>query len=87
MKFRAIPVEIEAIQWTGENFGQVREFFGNISMAEDRIFHTIEIRVYSDDDNFERIDVLNGDWLFKDITGKIITVGRAAFRLSYENID
>lgn len=89
VRFRAIPVEIEAIQWTGDNFTQVYEFFGRISMIQDKIHKALEIRVYSegDLDNFKKVEVSKDDWLFKDTTGAICVIRPASFRLMYEALE
>lgn len=76
-------IAFDAVQYSGENFEEVRSFLNYISMIRDRVHREIEIRVYRDPEHFDAIFVKPGEWVYKNPTGRIITATDADFRASF----
>lgn len=83
MKVRKKVVEVEAVQWTGENLGEIVDFCG------DRLFF-IEGKQHT----FLYIDTLEGshvcslnDYIIKGIKGEFYPCKPDIFEATYERID
>lgn len=77
-KFRKKPLEIEAIQWDGNNTEQVLDFTGHWAyLYGDQITIT----------NFNSSAKANkGDWIVKDVNGEFKPVKDSVFKQTYEPI-
>lgn len=78
-KFRKKPVVIEAVQWTGLNMNELRDFMGKYPKVIDR-------RV--------RIQALEGaiyasecDWIIKGVKGEVYPCKPDIFAATYEAVD
>jgi hypothetical protein len=81
MKYRKKPVEIEAVQWTGnsESHEALREWAnGNVSLVtEGRLLcHTLEGQIYAS----------VGDWIIKGVQGEFYPCKPAIFESTYEPV-
>lgn len=86
-KFRKKPVEVEALQWTGYNLDEVREF------VSDGSFHGLE----SDNNGAWRtigIKTLEGvmladrnDWIIKGVKGEFYPCKPDIFEQTYEAVE
>ena len=77
MKYRTKPCEIEAIQWTGENIMQIREFaHPNVRYQKYLFIDTLEGRM--------RADV--GDYILKGLRGEFYPCKPDVFEKKYELI-
>ena len=77
MKYRTKPCEIEAIQWTGENIMQIREFaHPNVRYQKYLFIDTLEGRM--------RADV--GDYIIKGLRGEFYPCKPDVFEKKYELI-
>lgn len=83
MKFRKKPVEIEAVQWNGNNFEEVCELQGvgdgNRSLS------------YGTGDDFLEISTLEGvmkanigDWVIKGVSGELYPCKPDIFEKTYD---
>ncbi len=92
-RYRSIPVEVTAVQWTGDNEAEVQALVGSRFDAlapEDREAcddpdATARIR---DDAETYRL-VCDGEWLLNetDPFGRILRLSDAAFRAQFEEAD
>lgn len=78
-KFRKKPVEIEAIQWTGENFVEITGWSGDVwSVNIDQlIIPTLEGKHYAN----------VGDWIIKGIQGEFYPCKPDIFEQTYETVE
>ncbi len=80
--YRKVPVEIEAVRWTGDNLPEIAELTQGskevqADSASSHLFvHTLEGRM--------RCSV--GDWLIKGVEGGFYAVANEEFQGSYEEI-
>jgi len=81
MKFRKKPVVIEAVQWTGDNGGELREFVGEALIWSPTVceftIHTLE--------GYMRAD--KGDWIIRGIKGEFYPCKPDIFAATYEPAD
>lgn len=75
-KYRKKPVVIEAVQWTGENMGDILGFFGGCALREDQdiIISTLE----------GEMRARPGDWIIKGVKGEHYPIKDEIFRETYE---
>lgn len=88
MKFRKKPVEIEAIQFTGDNHREVMEF-----MHKGRITRDMVGWVSGDHDGTLKIKTLEGvmtasegDWIIKGVRGEFYPCKPDIFSATYEAV-
>lgn len=79
-KFRNKAV-IEAIQWTGDNFGEMGSFHQDIYGPYGKENAHLEIKTITG-----RYNVLVGDWIVKDQDGFIYTISNSFFSENFEPI-
>ena len=85
MKYKTLPVEIEAVQY--------KEIKDIIDFCEDKCtfdFSLANVAVVGSKENFLMNPVLRvkkGDWIIKDITGKFYCCCSEVFNLSYEGME
>lgn len=82
MKYRKKPVEIEAVQWTGNNINEI------IRLAEQGI------RKFEFDNDFIYIDTLEGtmsaqkgDYIIKGVKGELYPCKPDIFEMTYERVE
>lgn len=83
MRYRKRPLEIEAVQWTGENVNELISFAGDmIYICEGR--EKIEIVVKT----LHGTEITNhGDFIIKGIKGEFYPCQQEIFKLTYEKTD
>lgn len=76
-EYRKKPVVIEAVQWTGENMGEILGFFGGAAMREgqDIIIGTLE----------GEMRAMPGDWIIKGVKGEFYPCKPDIFAATYED--
>lgn len=73
--FRKKPVVIEAVQWTGLNYEEMRKFMGVFSVNMGRIpIKTLEGDIYASPD----------DWVIKGVNGEFYPCKPDIFDKTYE---
>jgi hypothetical protein len=80
MRFRKKPVEIEAIQWTGENLLEICNFMGKMHIETKNnclVIKTLEGNHYA----------RKGDWIVKGVKGEFYPVKPDIFEMTYEKVD
>lgn len=82
MKFRKKPVEVEAVQWTGENVGEIKSFAGlDVSVQYYDLPPTL--RIYT----LEGVMTAKpGDWIIKGVQGELYPCKPDVFEKTYEPI-
>ncbi len=80
-KYRKKPVVIEAVQWTGENSTEVRDFMGLISLSI-TVFDTFKIHTLEGEMNAEK-----GDWIIKGVKGEFYPCKPDIFELTYGEVN
>jgi hypothetical protein len=85
MKFRKLPVEIEAVQWTGtnergqNNIHEIFEALGEFhfsSWTDELYIRTLE----------GEMTAKKGDWIIKGVRGEIYPCKDNVFKLTYEAV-
>ena len=78
MRYRKKPVEIEAVQWTGENLEEIKKFAGNsLTYIEQHvIIETLE--------GCRRVN--KGDYIIKGIAGEFYPCKPDIFKATYEEV-
>lgn len=83
MKYRKKPVEIEAIEWEGDNEPEIREFVGN-SLKDDHerspdylCIMTLEGPIYA----------YLGDFIIKGVKGEFYPCKPYIFNLTYDPVE
>lgn len=83
MKVRKKPVEVEAVQWTGENSEEIIEFCGKYLFFIKGDSHTF---MYTQTlEGFHRVSL--GDYIIKGIKGKFYPCKPDIFKMTYERIN
>ncbi len=80
MRFRKKPVEVDAIQWNGENRDEVHNFITGFSSnigADGILIRTLE--------GDHRADI--GDWVIKGVSGEFYPCKPDIFDLTYELVE
>jgi hypothetical protein len=81
-RWRKKPVEIEAVQWTGKNRNEIREFAGNqvqFGGKPDALGRTLYIFTLEG-----RLSAPDGAWIIKGIKGEFYACDEQVFAASYE---
>jgi hypothetical protein len=78
MKYRKLPVEIEAVQWTGKNVEEIESFVKDKhTLVEDYLFiHTLE----------GSMKAKVGDYIIKGIKGEFYPCDEQIFKSTYEQV-
>lgn len=78
-KFRKKPVVIEAVQWTGDNFGEIGAFSENIYGPYGKDIPHIEIETIEG-----RMIANVGDWIIKGVEDEVYPCKESIFIKTYE---
>lgn len=89
-KYRKKPVEVEAIQWNGNNFAETSDFIGSNAIWEqnkldkDKHYNLIpELSIYT----LEGIMRANiGDYIIKGVNGEFYPCKPDIFEKTYEKV-
>lgn len=78
MRFRKKPVEVEAVQWTGENFSEILAFTRNTAALTNHmiIIPTLE----------GMMTAIPGDWIIEGVAGEYYPCKPAIFAATYEQV-
>jgi hypothetical protein len=86
--FRKIPVQVEALQWTGSNIDELSEFtnaqFSTLPQ-EERAVPEITAEVY-DKLHVTWIGVKTGDWIIRGIEGEFYPCDEKVFAATYAHL-
>ena len=76
-EYRKKPVVIEAVQWTGENMGDILGFFGGAALREgqDIIISTLE----------GEMRAMPDDWIIKGVKGEFYPCKPDIFAATYDD--
>ena len=81
MQYIKKPIPVEAIQWTGDNFQEVREFMNDahvvITMYDDLIIPTLEGDMKAPKDS----------WIIRGAMGEYYPCRREVFEETYEPVE
>jgi hypothetical protein len=86
---------IQAIQWTGDNDDQVRQFLGlldepeapNVARPFGNRFKSEDGATLSIDTSEGRSTVAIGDWIIRDASGDLYSRSREIFGATYQAVD
>lgn len=82
MKFRKKPVEVEAIQWTGENVGEIKWFAG-LDVSVQYLEKPPTLKIHT----LEGIMTARpGDWIIKGVKGEFYPCKQDIFEKTYEPV-
>lgn len=78
-KYRKKPVVVDAVQWLGDNFAEITEFFGGASEHEGSkvIVKTLE----------GEMTASPGDWIIKGVKGEFYPCKPDIFLATYEEAE
>lgn len=80
-KFRKKPVDIEAVQWTGDNVKEVMDFMGWRNASHDQRsglnIHTLEGTHHA----------TPGDWIIRGVKGEFYPCKPDIFAATYEQVE
>ena len=84
MKFRKKPVEIEAVQWTGNNVSEILDFVNHM-----------DIRIQNHDDKTDlyintlegTMHASEGDWIIRGVHGEYYPCKPDIFEKTYEPVE
>ena len=85
MKYRKKPIVIEAIQWTGDNFNEIRKFCPIIKIPwseSKKSKGIINIPTLEGTHGAER-----GDWIIKGVRGEFYPCKPDIFEATYEKVE
>ena len=83
MRYRKKPVEIEAMQWTGENHTEIKNFCGEgITLVETGGKHSLSIHTLED-----TMHASVGDYIIKGVRGELYPCKPDIFIQTYDAID
>lgn len=79
MRFRKKPVEVDAVQWRGDNYDEVRLFAKN---KVQRVNHLLVI------DTLEgQMQAQPGDWIIRGVQGEYYPIKPSIFESTYEPVE
>ena len=81
MRFRKLPEEVEAVQWTGENPGEVGIFFGQPNSPFGRDGDSWFVQTPKG-----TMRAVIGDWIIKDVQGEFSPCKPDIFSATYERV-
>lgn len=74
------PIQVQAIQWTGDNYEELVDFVGNVmfpySFKDEVIIETLEGEVIAS----------RSDWIIRGIDGKFYLCDPDIFEKTYEEV-
>lgn len=82
-RYRRKPIEVNAIQWDGDNTAEVYVFVGNFHISE---YNRGQARFLDIQASEGTITLGEGDFIIKGVTGKLIPVKEQVFLQSYEEV-
>lgn len=89
-KFKKGSVEVEAIRWTGDNFEEVKTFFGKDAKDWSQLTEIFpnrkvkgNLRIETPEVNY---DVLPNDFIIRDSKGKYYTCKPGTFVETYKEV-
>lgn len=89
MRFRKIPVVIEAVKWTGENQDEINSFIGLVTNPDDSRHSysengTLLIRTLESGHGMHTAN--KGDWIIKGVKGEFYPCKPDIFEMTYEAV-
>lgn len=89
-KYKKKPVEVEGVEWTGKNVGEIRQFCGRRAVFN----YSINPNNVDEEEISLVIDTLEGsmrvrvhDYILKGVDGEVYPIYRPAFEKMYEKMD
>ena len=78
MRYIKKPVEIEAIQWTGDNLDEIKKFVGSFLLV-DEVMSRIYIRTLEG-----RMEASKNDYIIKGVDGEFYPCKPTIFEKTYD---
>ena len=88
-RFRKRPVEIEAVQWTGDNWYYLREWTDNkfdVLYPDDRDEDPEATAQVFDELHSTWVLVYDNDWIIRGVKGEFYPCRDGVFRETYEEV-
>ena len=88
-RFRKKPVEVEAVQWTGDNWYFIREWTDNkfnVLYEEDRTDDPDATAEVLDGLHSTWVLVYDNDWIIRGVKGEFYPCRDEVFRETYEEV-
>ena len=84
MKYRKIPVIIEAIQWNGYNLNEIIDFTGLRPSAHKRLIKNDGLKIFTIEGKIMHADI--NDFIIKGIHGEFYPCKPDIFELTYDEV-
>lgn len=84
-KYRKKPVEIEAIQWNGDNYSEIREFCGTHPQGHGHGWYSVDNKNYVGTLEGE-MEASVGDYIIKGVQGEFYPCKPDIFEMTYEKV-
>lgn len=82
--FQRRPVRVEAVQWLGDNFDDVRDFVDEGALLTQGL--TVPDLLLVQPRDGARLTLWRGDWLLRDKRGRLYTCRPELFERDYEAV-
>jgi hypothetical protein len=83
-RFRKRPVEVEAIQWTGDNLAEVQEFTGGLFRT---IVSVTDFTAQVHDKLHDTwVDLKTGQWVIRGVLGEFYPIDERVLADTYERV-
>ena len=86
MKYRKKPVVIEAIQWVGNNYAEIREFCGKHPQGHGHCWYSVDNKNYVGTLEGE-MEASKGDYIIKGVNGEFYPCKPDIFEKTYELVE
>ena len=87
MKYRKKPIVVEAIQWTGTNHEQIKDFCGSVVVESGETYGERGAVYYFAISTLEgKMYVSVGDFIIKGIAGEFYACKPEVFKASYDEV-
>lgn len=83
-KARKKPVEVEVVQWTGDNYEEIEAFAGKDLLGETPLSEGLQ--VWNTEEN-QYLTCPVGWWIIRGIEGEIYPCSPRVFEATYEQVE
>lgn len=85
-RFRKLPVEVEAIPWTGDNFAELIDFLTDDEKNADTLIRTSSVQVWNTLEGCY-VTCPEGHWIIRGVKGELYPCDPDVLAQTYEAVD
>lgn len=86
-KVRKLPVEIEAMEFTGYNSAEVAEWLGELGTVVPSGAGPLDVTIAIENPQGPQTPAVVGDWIMRGVKGEFYPVPGDVFKMTYEFVD